>query len=289
MVYTFSVVDVKEYIASGILESVVLGFASDQERREVQCMMHIYPEIKTEMDSIEAAFEKMAFSTAVPPDPCVKEKVLEAIANESQTPVETVQSRTEAKAKIVQLPTETAKQPNPWKWVAAACVVVTLGTGFLWISANQRTSELSGDLAALEKEQQQNEQVLTALKLEQERMTAIQGVLTDQATSTIQMDGKTMDPTAKVKIMWSDQSHKAVMMAEAITPPPTDMQYQLWAIVEGKPVSLGMFDYDEMTNMTEPFDVAMENVDAFAITMEKRGGSAVPTMENMIVMGEVQG
>ncbi len=286
MVYTFSVVDVKEYIASGILESVVFGLASEQERKEVQCMMHIYPEIKAEMDSIEAAFEKMAFSSAVPADPCVKEKVLEAIGKEPQNPADNMQVRKEAK--VVQLSTQT-KQPNPWKWIAAASVVITLGAGFLWFSATQRTSELSGELANLQKEQNRNEQLLAAMKVEQDRITSIQAVLTDQSTSTIRMDGKPMDPTAKVKIMWSDESKQAVIMAETITPPPSGMQYQLWAIADGKPISLGMFDYDEMTNMTEPFDVAMDKVDAFAITMEKRGGSPVPTMENMIVMGTVEG
>jgi anti-sigma-K factor RskA len=29
------------------------------------------------------------------------------------------------------------------------------------------------------------------------------------------------------------------------------------------------------------------NAQAFAITLEKQGGSAVPTMENMYVMGEI--
>ena len=49
MVYTLHTVDVKAYIESGILESYVLGFASEQEVQEVRCLSHIYPEIAEEL------------------------------------------------------------------------------------------------------------------------------------------------------------------------------------------------------------------------------------------------
>jgi anti-sigma-K factor RskA len=101
------------------------------------------------------------------------------------------------------------------------------------------------------------------------------------------MSGTPKDPESSVSVLWSEDGKKAVMVAEAITEPPTDMQYQLWAIADGKPVSLGLFDYDEVMKMTEPFDVGVDNVSAFAITIEKRGGVASPTMENMVVMGPV--
>jgi len=286
MVYTFSAVDVKEYISSGILESVVLGFASDQERQEVSCLMHIYPEIKTEMMAIEIAFEKMAFDTAVKPAAEMKARVLSSISKEKQLPSEK-QEYTE-ETKIVQMAgTSATSEVNPWKWVAAASVVLFIGAASLWITTNNQSNALSDQLAAARKEQIENAEVLTAMKIEQERTNSIQAVLTEKSTKNIKMAGMPKDPTASVKIMWSDNENKAVMLAENITAPPTDMQYQLWAIADGKPVSLGIFDYDEVTNMTDPFEVSMNNISAFAITMEKRGGSPVPTMENMIVMGAV--
>jgi anti-sigma-K factor RskA len=87
--------------------------------------------------------------------------------------------------------------------------------------------------------------------------------------------------------MWSPGDKKAVMVAEEITPAPANMQYQLWAIANGTPKSLGVFTYDELDNMTEPFSVYDEKIDAFAITLEKMGGNPTPTMEMMVVMGEL--
>ena len=52
--------DIKEYISSGILESYVLGNASEQERREVECISSIYPEIRQELDALSRSLEKYA-------------------------------------------------------------------------------------------------------------------------------------------------------------------------------------------------------------------------------------
>jgi len=286
MVYTFGVVDVKEYISSGILESVVLGFASDQERQEVSCMMHIYPEIQEEMDAIATAFEKMAFQSAVEPAAEMRSKILDAISKEEQLPAET----SKKEAKIVQMtPPETVSAMNPWKWVAAASVVLLVGAAALWMNANNQSDQLSSELTAMKQKDLENSQVMMAMKLDQERAKAIQSVITEKSTQHIRMAGMPKDPAASVKIIWSDNDNKALLVANTITPPPSDMQYQLWAIADGKPVSLGLFDYEEVKNMTDPFEVSMDNISAFAITMEKRGGSPVPTMENMVVMGAVAG
>jgi anti-sigma-K factor RskA len=68
--------------------------------------------------------------------------------------------------------------------------------------------------------------------------------------------------------------------------PAADEQYQLWTIVDGSPVDMGVID----NNFQEKL-LAMKAVKgspaAFAITLEKAGGSPTPTLEEMYVMGEV--
>lgn len=285
MVYTVGTVDVKEYISSGILESVVFGLATDQEIREVACMSHIYPEIRAELDAISAAFEKETFAAAIEPDPSLKSKVIEAIRGEEQ-----ILPEEEQQPKIISfepVSQTTAPAGNPWKWMAAACAIMTLGAGLLWYTSTQENRSMGTRIAQLEKENTKSQEVYNAMVLQQERTEAIQKVLTDESTQNVKMGGMPKDPKADVKIMWSGEAQKAVMVAQTITPPPTDMQYQLWAIADGKPVSIGLFDYDELMSMTEPFDVYAKNISAFAITLEKRGGNPVPTMENMVVMGAI--
>lgn len=285
MVYTFSTVDVNEYIASGILESVVLGLASDQEVREVKCMSEIYPEIKEEIRAIEQAFEKMALESAIDPSPHVKAAVLTALANEAQ-----LTSENNSETKIIAFPTNpVVKKSNPWKWLAAACVVLFVGTAALWISSTNQSNQLANKVAKLQAKQTQDQQVLIAMQLEEDHFQAVESVITDHSMKKVILMGTPKDPKACVHFMWSEDKHKGIMVAECITSPPVDMQYQLWAIADGKPVSLGLFDYDEVMDITDPFDIEMGNISAFAITLEKKGGSPTPTMENMIVAGAING
>ncbi len=66
------------------------------------------------------------------------------------------------------------------------------------------------------------------------------------------------------------------------------MQYQLWAIQGGKPVDMGVLP-NGIANTPEMQKVTMviTNSEAFAISLEKEGGSPTPTMENIYVMGKV--
>ena len=292
MVYTFSVVDVKEYIASGILESVVLGFASEQEMQEVSCLSHIYPEIKAELESIEQAFEKMAVEGAVEPSVELKAIIIEKISQTEQLPAQTPNEtlkNTEEPAKIIQMNAPSVDSPNPWKWMVAASLLLLLGVGSLWIIATNRSNDLSNQVADLQQQKKVDEQVLTAMQLEQDHLQSVHSMVVDHDMRKVILMGTPKDPKACVHFMWSNSSNKGIMVAECITDPPTDMQYQLWAIADGKPVSLGLFDHEEVMNTTDPFDINMDNVSAFAITLEKKGGVASPTMENMVVMGSTAG
>jgi anti-sigma-K factor RskA len=63
-------------------------------------------------------------------------------------------------------------------------------------------------------------------------------------------------------------------------------QYQLWAIVDGKPVDLGMLPNEKQESLL----LRMKDVSepqAFAITIEPKGGSARPTLDQMIVLGKI--
>ena len=285
MVYNTDGVDIKAYIESGILESVILGEATEQEVQEVRCLSHIYPEIKTELEQIRAGYENQAIQESIAPNPALKARVMDAIRNEKQEALPKTELPSESK--IVSLNPNTDKNSSPWKWAVAASLVLTLGLGTLWVLSMSDAKQMRAELAALEQKKQQDDQIMMAMQVEQERMQDIQKVLTLGDLKTVVMNGMTKDPKAEVHVMWSPGDKKAVMVAEEITPAPANMQYQLWAIVDGTPKSMGVFTYDDLDNMTEPFAVYDQEIEAFAITLEKMGGNPTPTMEMMVVMGEL--
>ncbi len=71
--------DIKEYIASGVLEQYVLGTINGEELLKVEQMAATYPEIKEEILSISYVFEKLAIENAITPDETIKPFIMATI------------------------------------------------------------------------------------------------------------------------------------------------------------------------------------------------------------------
>ena len=65
-----------------------------------------------------------------------------------------------------------------------------------------------------------------------------------------------------------------------------DHQYQLWALVDGKPVDLGVFDSSENNSGMKRMK-SVKGAQAFAVTLEPKGGSVNPTMDQMMAIGNI--
>lgn len=91
---------------------------------------------------------------------------------------------------------------------------------------------------------------------------------------------------SQLLLAWNPDKKQLVINKKASTLPPNDQdhQYQLWAIVKLKPVSLGVFDVQKTDSIMESM-TSVDRASAFAVTLEPRGGSEKPTMKEMVVMG----
>ena len=67
--------DPKKYIESGIIDDYVMGFVSEQEQREVQCLSKIYPEINEALRQAEDLMGTWALESAMEPPAGLKEKI----------------------------------------------------------------------------------------------------------------------------------------------------------------------------------------------------------------------
>lgn len=81
-------------------------------------------------------------------------------------------------------------------------------------------------------------------------------------------------------IFWNNKTGKVYANVTKLPTLSSNQQYQLWAIKAGKPVDLGVIT-DTTTSLTSQKDI--DKAEAFAITVEKTGGNATPTMEKMVV------
>lgn len=71
--------ELKFYIESGIIESFVLGLASEAEVEELQHMRKLYPELDTEVEFVERRLERAAFDEPALPPAEVRDRVLQKI------------------------------------------------------------------------------------------------------------------------------------------------------------------------------------------------------------------
>jgi len=71
--------NINDYISSGILEQYVLGDISPQEKQEVECMSHIYPELQEELLKLQITLEGLALENAIEVPLHVKKNIFEQI------------------------------------------------------------------------------------------------------------------------------------------------------------------------------------------------------------------
>jgi len=71
--------ELKFYIESGIIESYVLGLATEEEVYELQHMRRLYPELDTEIDIVERRLERAAFDESPLPPMELKDRVLQRV------------------------------------------------------------------------------------------------------------------------------------------------------------------------------------------------------------------
>jgi anti-sigma-K factor RskA len=296
--------NIQAYIESGILEEYVLGTVSSQEKQEVECMSHIYPEIKEELLRTESALEEYALKHQATPPPSLKESIFaqmnfDAAAEEDTTSDETTEET------IVPLADGTAvvqpvdndarvidnafdrvetKEVTPFwsKLAVAAAVLLALFAGW---SAMQMTDMKRANNEAVAKVESM-EADMAAIKSQAEYNQSLAALFRSPSYKHIHLAGLPKSPESAVSAFWNTQTNEVLIDVQNLPAAPQGKQYQLWSIVDGKPVDIGMIDNAfagkvlKMKN-TKPGSVA------FAITLEKEGGNPTPTMEEMYVMGKV--
>ncbi len=134
---------------------------------------------------------------------------------------------------------------------------------------------------------EQSKSLLASVQLENERIAGKVdlrdhefSIFRDPTFKMLKLQGTAKSPASALMVAWSPKKKKVMIdMASANMPlNDKDHQYQLWAMVNGKPVDLGVFDADTTSkDMKEMKPVA--SADAFAVTLEPRGGSQIPNMD----------
>jgi len=261
-----------EYISSGILELYAAGLLSESESNEVEEIIRKTPEVKSEYEKIQKTLYLSSVPKLKSPGAHVKTSLLKKIKSDSSTTL------------LSQKDFAPHKQSYNYRYLMAASIAFLLlslvANFFLWTKLNDAKIEI----AVLSDKNKIMVQEFEAVNRKFNTASKDMEIMKDRHYKMVDLKGLEKSPSSNVVAFWNPESKKVYVEVKNLPVPPTDKQYQLWAISNGKPVDGGMVDVDPSDKSLHEMK-NMEDAQAFAITLEPKGGSVNPTMDQMYVMG----
>lgn len=285
--------DVQRYISSGIIESYVVGLLPAQEAREVEQAISLYPEVKAAVEACRQDMERYVQLHAVTPPKGIRKRLMEVIDKEDSAEGETLLPE-ELREPVQEedAPSAGFKLSIPreriWQYALVLAVVLLIISLVMNVrytdrykASEQQYEELvathnkaTADQGSIQSKLQHTERELVLMK--------------DPAFKWIKLSGNSKHAGQFATICWNPQSKEVYLLAQTLPEPAEDQQYQLWAMVNGKPVDAGVFEMGpQRTALQKMKDLAASQI--FFITLEKKGGNTSPTPDQVFVSGKVNG
>lgn len=233
--------NIQEYISSGVIESYVLGLASDEERREFEKICAQYPEALAARTAFELALEKQAMENSITPPADLKNKIIEQLG---------------AAAKVVSMQSVPARKVGWLKYTAVASVILLAGSLYYNISLYNKNKTL------------QRNYDNSVAKLN-EMDSGLQVLQQNPNVKMTSMKGQQISPASFATVYWDTASQDVYLMINNMPQPPSDQQYQLWAFLDGQPIDMGLIEITEKPLQLYRLKKA-QAAQAFAITLEKK-------------------
>jgi len=255
--------NVKEYISSGIIESYVLGMASEAESQEFETNCAQYPEIAEARNAFEIALEEQLVKDSLAAPVFLKDQVKEKIKS----------SASEVTTNELEEDETPVRRMGIWRWIAAASLILLAGSVYLVITTNKKYQDL----------QARNSELKDSIQRINDEVAGTKAGFGIQAKSDFKMASITDGSQGSVSIYWDTLSKDVYLMIKNMPQPPTDKQYQLWALLPedgAAPIDLGMIELKQERLLYRMKNV--QNAKAFAITLEPKGGSPKPTSQPMV-------
>jgi hypothetical protein len=258
------------YISSGTIESCILGIASKEEMDYYYEMRSTYTAVKEYADAFESSLEEQHLSNALYAPNKDLFAAIQSKIDQSPNPV----------APVIPIATNTnGSGKRLWReYGIAASFALLLGSTIFNIMLTQKVKGLQTKVNELAKNTPAvNTPVAT---------NAQYAFLKDPTITPIAMYGVGSHGICRCSIFLDKANNKGYFITHHLFNPGTENDYQLWAMVNGKLVSVGVVT---LTDDKSPIliDHIPEGATRFCLTLEKKGGATSPTMEQMYLNGQI--
>jgi anti-sigma-K factor RskA len=235
-----------------------LGATTSDETAAIEGALATTPELVAEIASFREVVAAMGQAGSVVPSAETRLRLLERVHSESLTH------------------TAGVKPPGRPQWTtrgrvtAAAAVIIiiaSLATESVLLAARSRRAEAERVVLA------RHDTTLMLLLHAEDQLRVIHM----KAADTVKGPG--------IQLFWNERDHEGVVHAFRLPRVPSNRAYQLWAIVDGRPESVKVFNSDPdghalIEGLTLP--ASSRGVTQMSLTVEPSGGSPLPTSEPML-------
>jgi Anti-sigma-K factor rskA len=244
-------VNKEEIISSGLLEAYVMGDTTPMENAQIKQWRAQYSEVNDEIISIEKNLEAYAFANAITPSNNIKEKIAAAIKMSLQPTLENNGS-----AKVVSM--------TPWKNIAAAAVALLIGSAIFNVIYLGKYKDASAKY-------EDSEKTIASLNANLADEANDMNVIRSKYSLPLKLKPDIAPKDADAKIYWLTNTGEIYIDPSNLPATPKGMQYQLWAIVDGKAIDGGLIvSKDGKLHMQKM--KTFGKAQAFAVTLEVEGG-----------------
>lgn len=266
----------------------VLQALSEDERKEFEQRLadateeqqRLYQELQSIANQLAFTVEKSE------PSGSLKERLMAQVREESG------EEEQISSTSISTIDEESAKEKEDeatFNWAtfsaAASFALLIVSLSLLFYSFNLSSeindkesviADQQAEITALENELRQKEEMLT--------------ILESRDVDMVLMSGLEVNPEGYGKIIWNTENRQALLQVSNLPTVPTDKDYQLWIIRNNEPVSAGVFAVndpsDNFFKIEKMADTEENSGNAFAVTMEPKGGMPQPTGD-MYLLGNM--
>ena len=248
----------------------MLGLASKEEQAEFEMHCLQYPELVAARHSFELSLEKQAFENAPQPPAILREQFVNFISQEKGSGL----------SKVIRMNSK-VRDPKTGglNWLAAASVLLAVLTGYFAYTFYTENKSLKTELQVARDSQARLDDRVRRLEDEKKPVTGDNVMVVNLVGTT--------PSKASASVYWDSTTTNVYLMVKNLPQIPSEKQFQLWALIDGKPRDLGLFD-PQGENKVMLKMLNTQRADAFAITIEKRGNTEGPSLDQLQTMGKTK-
>jgi len=259
----------------------VLNALEPEEREEFEMLLQNASEEEQELyQEMRSAANQIAFSVEGNQAPgVVRERILAQVQPEENELSEKAENEMSSSDE------DTNNFDRGTFAIAASFALLLVTLSLVFYSFNLST-EISNQEEVIEEQQARISELQNDVQQKEELLS----ILESREVDLVMMSGMEVNPNGYGKVIWDSESNRALLQVSNLPAVPSDKDYQLWIIKNNKPVSAGVFAVNDPGKDSffkiEEMAAGEQAADAFAITMEPKGGMPQPTGD-MYLMGNM--